>query len=454
MYISKLYHRGINMQGPFKLFKTSTLLIMLSLFSMPAFAATQEKVDLMQSLQNAFEYSPKIKASLENTSKVKQTVRQAQAGHLPSIDAWAGAGFAQEESTLSKNNNTFDDVIETAEIGMTLSLSLWSGGRTTALVKGRKSALEASNLDALNTSNTIAFETITTYVDLIRRKELVKLAKGHVNAHNHTLSLLRSRVAQGLSSTGEVDQVVGRLNIAKATLLSHEEALEAAQINYKRLTGQNAPENLVPLAMPKTIYTNLEEVNTLCLANNYQIRSLFAQIDEITHEKDAARSAYLPNISFDAGPSYTSKDTSGDKDIVAWDAMINLKWNLYSGGEDVAIVEASNANIRQAKLSLHDSKDMLEEQVRRVFNRAKTAKEQEAFYVKARKASIAAKNNYNAQFKVGKRDLLSVLDAETEAFASSIEAVLASSEALLAQYQLHSLAATLFDELQITPKVQ
>ncbi len=443
------------MKQSFKvLVKTSSLLLMLSLFAPQAHADGHAKVDIMQSLQSAFAYSPKVKASLENKVQAKEQIKQAKAGHLPTLDAWAGAGFAQEESTLSKNDNTFDDVIETAEVGMTLSLSLWSGGKTSALVRGRESAYEAANLQALDTSNTLAFDTISAHVDLIRRQELVKLAQGHVNAHNHTLSLLRSRVAQGLSSTGEVDQVLGRLNIAKATLLAHKESLEAAQINYRRITGQAAPASLAPVAMPSVMYKNIEELNTLCLTNNYKIRSLFAQIDEITHDKDASESAYLPQLSFDAGPSYTSKDTSGDKDIVAWDAMINLRWNLYSGGEDTAIVAASNANIRGAKQSLHDAKDMLEEQVRRVFNRAQTAKEQETFYVQARKASAAARNNFNAQFKVGKRDLLSVLDAETETFAASTEAVLASSESLLAQYQLHALAGTLFEELQISPVVE
>ncbi len=436
------------------LLKTSSLLLLLSLFSTPAYADGHGKVDLMQSLQSAFEYSPKIKASLESTAIAKEQIRQAQAGHLPTVDVWAGAGFAQEESSQSKDTNSFDDVIDTAELGMTLSLNLWSGGRVSSTVKGRKSALEARSFDALDISNTLAFDTITAHVDLIRRKELVRLAKNHVSAHSRTLSLLRNRVAQGLSSTGEVDQVLGRLNVAKATLLAHEEGLEAAQINYRRVTGQKAPEQLVAVAMPKILYKNIEEINTLSMTNNYRLRSLFAQIDEITHAKDASKSAYMPQVSLDAGPSYTSKDTSGDEDIVAWDAMINLRWNLYSGGEDTAIVAASNASIREAKQNLNDSKDMLEEQVRRVFNRSKTAKEQESFYVKARRASAAARDNYNAQFKVGKRDLISVLDAETETFASSIEAVLAASEALLAQYQLHALAGTLFEELEISPKIQ
>ncbi len=437
--------------------KASLALLLANLLLLPASfdkAQAAETIDVMQSLQNAYSYSPHLKSVLQGQEKSQKQIRQAEAEHYPTITFWGGAGAAQNMSHDSKINETFDREIATAEIGLNFSLLLYAGGRVTANVKGREYAYETATFTALDASNNLAAETIAAHIDIIRRAQLVKLAEKHIKDHQRILSLLRSRVEQGLSTQGEVDQVLGRLNSAKATKLAYEEAYEAARYSYKKLTGTYPQGELLPVNMPNQMYKNFEEVRELALRDNYQVRALLAQVNEVNQNVDAAKSAYLPQITFDAGPSYTSEDTSGDKDIKAWDAMINFSWNLYNGGADKANVEATEAGYREAKYLLVTTKDALAEQVKLIYKRYETAIEQNEYHKKALRANNRARDNFTAQFEVGKKDLLSVLDAETASFASSVEEVITAGDAIISQYQLHAIAATLFTELSIDPQVK
>ncbi len=406
-------------------------------------------VDVFQSLDKAFSYSPNIQSLQEGREQASYEVRAAEGGYYPTIGIWAGGGVTQESTQARRRIDNYNDPMGTVNVGLGLSQTIWEGGATSSLVRNRKAALESSKYLILDNATTLAMNTISAHVDILRWNRLIHLSKMNVDEHKYILRLLQARFKQGLSSKGDLEQVVSRLNRAQTTLLLYQESLAATKSAYRRLVGEAPPADLLPVDTAPKPYESAEKVREACLQSNYRLLTLLEQIDMLIGERDYARSAFAPYISLDAGPSYSNVDSGGNAYELSWTAMLNLQWNLYNGGEDMATFKANSAEVRAARKSLHDTMDILDEQIDIVHNRVVIAAEQALHFEAASKASFLARDNFFSQFELGQKDLLNVLDAETEAFTAAVDAEIAKTDALLGEYQLHALAGTLLHTMNV-----
>ncbi len=423
-----------------------SLLSILALFTSPAFA---EPITLQNSLENAFTYSPVLQSSKEALSSKSYELDQAKAAYYPTIGIWAAVGAQQESSLQDRKYNYYDNVVGVGKAGLTLSQKIWDGGARSALVEANESNYQYGIFNVLDTANSLAFTTLSVHLDIIRRQEILEVTKKNLQAHENLIYLLTQRFQQGLSSKGDLDQGRTRLHKLNSTYQYNLNALEVAKFNYKKLTGKDAPSELIIFDSPKRIFTDVAEVQELSMQNNNQIHMAFEQVDISESQKKIAESAYYPTFTVDISPGYLSKNTDDNEDIYSWDAMLNMQWNIYNGGADKAKIQAQSAKMREARNLLVDTKDAIFEQISISFSNLMTVTEQAKFYSKAVKTSLAMKNNFYEQFNVGQKDLLNLLDAEAEYYSSQVEYIIAKSDIILGHYRLHALAGTLIDELKI-----
>lgn len=408
-----------------------------------AFATTDEAVDVSQSLKLAFAYSPSLQKTQEVRQRAEYDVQHAKSGHYPTIGVWAGIGITRESTEGTRLSGTDKDLQGSSNAGLTFSQPLWQGGATSSMVRSSKASLNSSIFTILDSATALAYNTVSAHADLFRRQALIKLSQNNINEHKKILELLNIRFSSGLSSKGDVEQVVSRLNKAIVTNLTYQEGLDAARINYLRLTGQNAPRNIIPVPAPTRTYASAKSVQDSCALYNYRLQALLSQIDALVAEKDATHASFFPHFSIDAGPSYINTESDNDTHELTWSAMLNMQWDLFNGGADLANANSSATRIREARKGLHETIDTLNSEIDLAFNRTKTAQEQTGYLLRASRASRIAKNNFFIQFEVGQKDLLSVLDAESESFAAESEAVVTQIDSIIGQYRMHALAGTL-----------
>ncbi len=425
------------------------VLYILSIILLLTTQAFANPVTLQDSLKNAFTYSPLLQSSKEALTSKSFELDQAKAAYLPTIGIWASAGAQQESSLQDRKNNYYDNVIGVGKVGLTLSQKIWDGGARSANVEANENNYQYGIYNVLDTANSLAFTTLSVHLDIIRRQQILEVTKKNLQAHENLLYLLDQRFQQGLSSRGDLDQGRTRLHKLNATYQFNLNALEVAKLNYKKLTGANAPAEFLAFDSPSRVFTDPLEVQKLSMESNSQIHMALEQVDISDSQRKIAESAYYPTFSFDISPAYQSKNTDDNEDIYSWDAMLNMQWNLFNGGADKARVQAQSAKIREARNLLVDTRDVVFEQISISFSNLTTVTEQSEFYAKAVGTSLAMKNNFYEQFNVGQKDLLNLLDAEAEYYSSQVEYIIAQSDIILGQYRLHALAGTLIDELKI-----
>lgn len=418
-------------------------------FSASSTTMQSEIITVQDSVKSTLLHSPLLQSKYATRQSAENKVREAKSGYYPTIGLWAGAGVSQETSYDTRSYGTHDTPVGIAEIGMNLNYTLYDAGLTSSKVRSQEASYEASLYDVIDSASNLAFSTLSAHADILRYKEIVRLTQKYIQEHKSILFILQARYDKGLSTRGELDQVLGRLHQAEATLLAYEEALYNAELSYTRLTGIKALQKLMPLEMPKKTYAHYEEVQHVSTSKNYYLKALLAIVESLENIQNSVKSGLAPKVSLSTGPSYTSQDNSADKDIFAWNAMVNVEWSVFDGGSTRATLRASADDVLAAKKNYREAKDVLYEQIKITFRRVSTAQKQAILYAKADKENKRARDNFFLQFEAGKKDLLSILDAETASFTASISNVVALTDAILGEYQLHALAGTLLANLDI-----
>ncbi len=431
-----------------KISKIITLLGIISFISFtPDFA--KARVTVEETLKYAFEYSPNIKSAKESREESVYNIKEARAGYFPSIGVWAGGGYQQNDDLFTRSNKLDNDVVSYYDAGIQIDQMLWDGGKTRAEVRAKTEELKYKSWQLMDAANSLAYSAISSHIDILRRQNLVKLAINNVKEHKRILALLGARVRQGLSSQGDLDLARSRLERAEATLNLHQQGLETANITYLKVTGRTAPTDLANVSFPKVQYQNEEQAKNISVNKNMRIQSAMVSIESALAEVDGNKANFYPKFSLNGGSNFIDKDYMGNNKELTWSVALNMQWNIFKGGADVSRVKASTAKVKELRQDLISTMDEVSQELHTSFIIVKHAREQANLYNKSAQSAKKAKQNYTIQFEVGKKDLLSVLDAESEYFFSLVENEISKTDALLGEYRILAITGELLDSIGI-----
>lgn len=401
------------------------------------------------SLQFAFNYSPLLKSVQEKHQESLYTVQQAKASYFPTIGVWGGIGVQAEDSANTSAYDVDNQPAFQSNAGIQLNQLIWDGGIRQNVVRSQEYMAQSNAMVVLDNATYLAYNTIAAHTDLLRRQKLVGITIYNVNEHKKIHKLLKSRHKNGLSTIADVEQVESRLARAEAALLAHRSGLQNAKANYARLTGKINPGSLTQLKNPTILFKSVSEVRDICVTHNHTILADIALIRALISQRDSTTGKFIPSLSVGIGPSYSNINRVDSREQFTWDAMLNMNWNIFNGGADSAQRKAISAQIRATNQSLHARMDGLSEQIKFTFDQTVSTKNQAKFYAQAKKASRSVTSNYFKQFQTGRKDLISVLDAENEYYSSAVAEIISRTDSVLGHYRLMALSGTLLIYLQI-----
>ena len=405
---------------------------------------------MQDSVEAALAYNPELKAGQEKRQVSSHAVDKARAGFFPRIAAEAGGGFSQRSDSVTRGYKEEYEVRAFGDAGVRLIQPLFQGGYTTADVAVRRAQFDAADSSLEDQGASLAFQAIVAHVEVLRRAELVGLAKNNVKEHAQILSTVRKRMNMQISTAGELHQIEGRHARAKATLSSYESALDAAHASYLNATGK-AAQNLDRAPAPTKSYASLPAALEAGLAGNKRVQSAMSDVAAAKGEKEMAKSRFYPSVNLEAGPSWYNRDSRRPDSSRVSDvsAGLTLKWDLLSGGEDMANVAMAGARIRQAKQNLHTIMDALGKDIETTYSLYLSSLAQIDQYETAKKASRLAREDYYRQFLSAQRNLLDVLDAENDYFYAAGQQVICRGDRLIAGYRLLALSGALLPSLGV-----
>ncbi len=425
--------------------RLAVVAIISTLQCAPAVAAVPEP--LRDAVRKAVVANPEVQARWHGLRASEEEQDAIRGGYYPQVDVTAGVG---RERQVRPTTGTQDFTHRNATLS--LNQMVYDGFFTKNEVERMGYAKLVRYYELLDASENAALEVVRAYGDVLRYRELVRLAKANYVEHKQVADQIAERAGAGVGRRVDLEQATGRMALAESNLLTEVSNLHDVSTRYLRLVGELPPEvapefgaALVGDGLPATAAEALKVAFNTNPALNAAVENVRAGQALV----ETRRAANHPRLDLRArhGIDHNLDGISGrSQDSVV---ELVLSYNLFRGGHD-------QARIRQAAEELNQTRDLREKACRDLrqtlsiaYNDSQRLIEQLRYLDQHQLSIEKAREAYRRQFDIGQRTLLDLLDTENEYFQARRAYANASYDLIIAQARTLAGMGTLMNALQV-----
>lgn len=403
---------------------------------------------LEEAVQLGVSKHPRVEGAGQAVNRAQAVTREAFADYLPSVnlDAQAGYNHYTKPGTVSharRNNDLQQGTVTVRQL-------LFDGLATPNRHESAKFNAEAAQFDRVGAAEEIASRVVKAYLALIEAREVLKFGEENVALHNDVVQDVAVRASSGGGSQADVYQAESRLSLAKARLVRLQGDLREAEANYIEAVG-DVPGALDDVGVPRDrLPATVDDALALAVANSPQKLSAGKAVNARDKDINASEGVFYPRLDLELVSNYEDGTGARDEERADHRAVVRLRYNLYSGGADVARRRQAVALAGQARQREAEIARLLQEQVLIDFNELKVSEAEVPLLEDRVDATTEVVSAYRKQFELGRRTLLDVLDVGNELFQARTELVRGQYRVKSASYQLISTEGLLLKSLNVT----
>ncbi len=425
-------------------YRTSVLLALASFATYAQQPPAGTSLTLKQVAQQAVLNSPEVTSKWHAYRAADEALGVARGGYFPRVDLTAGSG---RESLKQPPVSTRNDYTRTGYL-LSLNQMIFDGFATRNEVRRLDKAKLVRYYELLDASETVALEASRAYLDVLRYRQLVELAKDNYVQHKATYDQIERRTQSGVGRRVDFEQAGSRLALAEINLITETANLHDVSARYQRLVGAQPVDTIAPPAQVGTAFPGQAKTALDTLhQKNPALLAATENIEAAQYEIHTRRAAYSPRLDFRARTDQTDNylGVSGNRDYNV--AELVVSWNLFNGGSDRAR-EKQSAEKKNLALDLREKACRDTRQTLLIaYNDALRLKEQSVFHAKQVALLEKTRNAYRDQFNVGQRTLLDLLDTENELLAARRSNVNADTDLNLAYLRTYAGMGSLLEVL-------
>lgn len=397
-------------------------------------------LDLKEAIQVAVQSNPQISEATQDEQAIEFERKQAQGQYLPRVNLEASAGVRRLENPTRKALGLDKNTLYPSEVDLTVQQSVFDFGTRRAELDRQAARTDGAAKRVLERSEFIALETAREYINYLLQQDIVTQAQANIAYHQKLVDDLGSGVNKGSISIADQQQAQERLLAARAKLAQAQEDLQAAAIAFTTRTGLTLDSASTPPDFTSVAPKSEDDAIGQARSNNPRVKIAMADIDAAEAVVRAADANMMPNISLEGTGRYGSDVDGFEGHTNDLQGRVVFRWTLYAGGINEANVQEQVRRASQQRYALHQVVREVEEDTRTSWNRMQNQQLVFASLDQQTHVSGDLMTSYTEQFRVGRRSLLDLLDAQNTQYGATVERETARYAALFAQYRL--LAAT------------
>ncbi|WP_447553467.1 TolC family outer membrane protein [Vreelandella sp. EE22] len=412
--------------------------------SLPASLYAPGSTDLPSAIQQTIITNPEVNAAWANFNASGSDIRAAQGGYLPSIDVRGGVGRQDREN--DGRGSYSSDFAE-----LTLSQMVFDGFATRSEVERLDRARLVAYFQLLGASEDVALEAFRSYVDVLRYREMVRLAQDNYRQHQRVFGQIEERTLSGAGRGVDLEQISGRLALAESNLMSEASNLHDVTARYQRIVGQLPAENMTPApSLAEGLPADVAQAVRMAFEGNPDFQAAIENIAVARAQQESARAGYMPRLDIQGRTGTNNQDdaVSGRSDEHSIQLVASM--NLYRGGADLATFQAAASRIEQAQSQREVACTNVRQTTQIAYNDTQRLREQLNYLNEHRQSIDRVRGAYQQQFDIGQRTLLDVLDSENEYFEASRAYANAESDLTMAQARTLASMGQLMQTLNVT----
>nr|WP_319527115.1 TolC family outer membrane protein [Pseudomonas laurentiana] len=412
--------------------------ILLTALPFTLAASFVQAQSLPEAMQRAIEVHPEVQAGVNSRTAADYQLRAAQGGYLPRVDVLAGYGREGTDSPSTRIGNRSNDweTLNRGEASVRLRQMVFDGFATSSEVGRQQATVNSRAYALMGTSERTALNVAQVYLDVLTRREMVRLAEDNLRSHERIFDQIKLRTSRGVGRLADMDQAEARLAQARNNLITEQTNLADAQTNYLSVVGQMPDEISTPPAFIDMLPASLDEARQQMLESSPILRSAESDIAAAEKQYDAAKSSFYPRFDAELGRSADNNIDGVTGHNNDWQAMLRMSFNLYAGGSNKADLESKSYQANQALDIRNNALRQLNEELGLAWNAMNNANAQVPIAQQYVDYSSSVRTAYQKQFSLGERTLLDLLDSENELFTAQRRLAEVKNSQQFTQYRI------------------
>jgi len=419
---------------------------------------------LEQAVALALDTHPDIRQAFARFKSKEEDVNRASAGYLPTVDITAGYGYEYTNSPSNRRSALgFDDgetELGRGEFGVSLRQMLFDGMFTSSEVKRTKFEASAEQWALISTAEDLALSVSQAYLNYLKNQQLVTLSEKNVESHQVIYGQIKERTDSGMGSIADLSQATGRLARAQSNLIAARNNYQDARAEFISLTNITPDDLVMPVPDADMLPNDNASGLNLAIEQHPIIKSAQQDIHAARAFGGSVKANYYPKLSLEVAAN-ADNDVAGEDgfnrfgDNVGghrndFSVMLRMRYNLYSGGKDVALERSAAYQTIEAKEINYRAHRQVTESYGLAWNAYSMLGLQKQYIQQHVVTSKDTQEAYQQQFSLGQRSLLDLLDTENELFQARKDYLDANFDELSARYRLLNVTGQLLDSLRVT----
>ncbi len=387
----------------------AALLVFCSMLSL---AEPMGEDSLRAAVAQAAVNNPGVQAAWNAFEAANHGVRASKGAYLPKLDLSMEQGKERTEDPQQIRES-----YDTSNYQLIMTQMLFDGFATRQDVAKQNYLRLARYYEFRQVAEETALETAQSYLDVLRYRDLVRIAKENYFQHLRYHKDIEDRARSGIGRGVDLEQAKARLALSESNVLTETANLHDVSARYHRLVG------IVPrakMAIPKLPSEKIPEKRKIALDKafylNPQLNASIENIRSVRADFKGKSAPMMPRLDLRLRKQLdeNTRGFPGEYDEEAVELV--LSYNLYNGGSD-------SARRKQSKYLMYESFDTRDKVCREVRQTVTIAHNDIAskqtligYLKKNLDAIVKARDAYKKQFDIGQRTLLDLLDTENEFF--------------------------------------
>ncbi|MDH0141046.1 TolC family outer membrane protein [Aquipseudomonas alcaligenes] len=379
-----------------------------------------QAMTLSEAIQSTVDNHPELHASVNDRLSADEDVKVAKGGYLPTVDLIAGYGREQTDSPSTRAlDNHNKETLNYSDAELRLRQMLFDGFNTPNEVARTQATVNSRAYYIQGTAESLALRTVEVYLEVLKRREMVALARNNLQAHERVNDQIKLRSERGVGSTADLDQSEARLALAANNLYTEEVNLADAEANFFSSTGRLPDELEQPASVKGEVPENIELARQTVMDNNPYLKSAQADVYAAEKQYEVAKAPFYPRFDLELATSADDNVQGDEGHYNTWRAAVVMNYNLFNGMRDKARLQGAAHKINQSMDIRNNALRVLNENLALAWNAMENARMQTPKARDYADYTARSREAYQQQFSLGQRTLLDLLDSENELFTAN-----------------------------------
>lgn len=386
-----------------------------------ALACSQaQAMTLTEAIQSTIDNHPELHASMNQRLSADEGVKIARGGYLPTVDLLMGYGREQTDSPSTRALGDHNkETLTYSDAELRLRQMLFDGFNTPNEVARTQSVVDSRAYYVQGTSESLALRTVEVYLDVLKRREMVTLARNNLQAHQRINDQIGLRSERGVGSTADLDQSIARLSLAENNLYTEEVNLADAEANFFSATGRIPDELEQPASIRGELPENVGAARQMVMESNPFLKSAQADVQAAEKQYEVAKSPFYPRFDLELATSADNNVQGDEGHYNTWRAAVVMNYNLFNGMRDKARLQSAAHQINQSMDIRNNALRVVNENLSLAWNAMENARLQTPKARDYADYTARVREAYQQQFSLGQRTLLDLLDSDNELFTAN-----------------------------------